>query len=215
MSWNIFQCLLLIILVVFYPIHEVSQYSNTDISDISHSFASLTPGVQFLFVKCVLKYLSTLPFKIFKICSMPFMKYLSVAIQIFLIASPYCFSHAGYVLKYLSAPLYYVFCLLGCKGSRVSGARKRHEAGSNLRFLDELISSIFICLTMFSVWSLNMLSNPTFEVTFQQGIHPVCCLFHRGFLLDVLFNSENGSDILLRNIGGLSQDYTALWQYRS
>jgi hypothetical protein len=38
----------------------------------------------------------------------------------------------------------------------------------------------------------------------------VCCLLHGVLLTDVLFDPENRSDILLQNIGGLSEDYTAL-----
>jgi hypothetical protein len=38
-----------------------------------------------------------------------------------------------------------------------------------------------------------------------------CCLLHAGFLLGLLFNPEDGGDILLRNFGWLSKDYTALY----
>jgi hypothetical protein len=37
-----------------------------------------------------------------------------------------------------------------------------------------------------------------------------CCLFHSGFLLSLLFNPEDEGDMLLRNVGLLSTDYTAL-----
>jgi hypothetical protein len=35
--------------------------------------------------------------------------------------------------------------------------------------------------------------------------------FHAGFLLGLFFDPKKGSDILVRNIGGLSTDYMALY----
>jgi hypothetical protein len=39
-------------------------------------------------------------------------------------------------------------------------------------------------------------------------------LFHAGFLLDLLFNPENDSNMFLRNAGCLSPDYMALYTGR-
>jgi hypothetical protein len=39
-------------------------------------------------------------------------------------------------------------------------------------------------------------------------------LIHAGFLLDLFFDPEDGSAILLRNVGCLSTDYTALYLRR-
>jgi hypothetical protein len=35
--------------------------------------------------------------------------------------------------------------------------------------------------------------------------------FHAGFLLGLFFNPEDGGNIFLQNVGGLSTDYTALY----
>jgi hypothetical protein len=37
------------------------------------------------------------------------------------------------------------------------------------------------------------------------------CLFHVGFLLDLLFNPEDGSAMFLWNVALLSMNYTALY----
>jgi hypothetical protein len=37
------------------------------------------------------------------------------------------------------------------------------------------------------------------------------CLLHAGFLFCLIFNPEDGADILLRNTGWLSADYTTLY----
>jgi hypothetical protein len=38
-----------------------------------------------------------------------------------------------------------------------------------------------------------------------------CSLPHVGFLLDLLYNPEDGNDTLFRNVGSLLMDYTALY----
>jgi hypothetical protein len=38
-----------------------------------------------------------------------------------------------------------------------------------------------------------------------------CCRLHTGFLLGLLFNPEDGSDIFLWNAGSLSTDHIALY----
>jgi hypothetical protein len=35
--------------------------------------------------------------------------------------------------------------------------------------------------------------------------------FHAGFLLRLFFDPENGCDMFLRNVGGFSTEYTALY----
>jgi hypothetical protein len=42
----------------------------------------------------------------------------------------------------------------------------------------------------------------------------VCYLLHAGFLLDLFFNSEDGGDMFLRNIGWHSVEHTALYLRR-
>jgi hypothetical protein len=37
-----------------------------------------------------------------------------------------------------------------------------------------------------------------------------CCLLHHGFSLGLLFNAEDGGDMLFRNFGRFSTGYTAL-----
>lgn len=37
-----------------------------------------------------------------------------------------------------------------------------------------------------------------------------CYLLHAGFLLGLFFDTENGDEIFLRNVGWLLTDYTAL-----
>jgi hypothetical protein len=44
--------------------------------------------------------------------------------------------------------------------------------------------------------------------------HSACCLLHAGFLLDLLFNPEDESEIFLWNTCWLSPDYTALYPKR-
>jgi hypothetical protein len=39
---------------------------------------------------------------------------------------------------------------------------------------------------------------------------PACCLLHADFLRGLLFKPEDGGDMLLRNVGYFSPDYTAL-----
>jgi hypothetical protein len=45
-----------------------------------------------------------------------------------------------------------------------------------------------------------------------------CCLLHAGFLLDLLFDPEDGGDMLLRNVGLCSRTQNSshflLWPYR-
>jgi hypothetical protein len=41
------------------------------------------------------------------------------------------------------------------------------------------------------------------QLTSQKSILPpaaACCLFHAGFLIGLLFNSEDGGDMILQNI---------------
>jgi hypothetical protein len=42
----------------------------------------------------------------------------------------------------------------------------------------------------------------------------ICCPLHIGFLLTLLFEPEDGGDMLLRNVGWLSTDYTLLCSRR-
>jgi hypothetical protein len=45
--------------------------------------------------------------------------------------------------------------------------------------------------------------------------HFTVSCFHAGFFLDLFFDHEDGSDVFLRNVGGLSIFYTALFLKRS
>jgi hypothetical protein len=49
-------------------------------------------------------------------------------------------------------------------------------------------------------------SRPTFR---RKRLGLSCSLFHAGFLLCLLFNTEDGGDIFLRTVCRLSTDYTA------
>jgi hypothetical protein len=49
-------------------------------------------------------------------------------------------------------------------------------------------------------------SRPTFR---RNRLGLTCYLFHAGFLLCLLFNTEDGGDLLLRTVCQLSTDYTA------
>jgi hypothetical protein len=44
-----------------------------------------------------------------------------------------------------------------------------------------------------------------------ESMYPACCPLHAGFLLSLLFSPEDGSDVILQNIGSLSVEYTALY----
>jgi hypothetical protein len=41
-----------------------------------------------------------------------------------------------------------------------------------------------------------------------------CYLLHAGFMLGLIFDSEDGSDMFLQNVGQLSTHYTALYPRR-
>jgi hypothetical protein len=58
-------------------------------------------------------------------------------------------------------------------------------------------------------------SRPTFRRNtsiFSRSLLATC--FHAGFFLDLFFDPEDGGDMLLRNVGWLSTDYTALYPRR-
>jgi hypothetical protein len=49
------------------------------------------------------------------------------------------------------------------------------------------------------------------EADSKQMLINSCCLLYAVFLLGLLFNTEDGGDMFLRNVGWLSMDYTAFY----
>jgi hypothetical protein len=66
-------------------------------------------------------------------------------------------------------------------------------------------SSIFLDITQCSPVKVNRHFGGTYHLCLQgQGISKACsacCLLHAGFLLGLLFDTEEGSDMFLRNLG--------------
>jgi hypothetical protein len=56
-------------------------------------------------------------------------------------------------------------------------------------------------------YSILFLYNPTF----LQATCSICCLLHAGFLLGLLFSSEDRGDMFFQNNSYLSTDYMALY----
>jgi hypothetical protein len=48
----------------------------------------------------------------------------------------------------------------------------------------------------------------------QETNGSACSLLHGGFFFGLFFNTEDGGDMLLRNVGLFSTDYTALYSRR-
>jgi hypothetical protein len=62
----------------------------------------------------------------------------------------------------------------------------------------------------FQVLTVVVMKLPSFGI--QRSLLATC--FHTGFLLDLLFDREDGGDMFLRNVGLIPTDYTALYPRR-
>jgi hypothetical protein len=63
-----------------------------------------------------------------------------------------------------------------------------------------------------SCWGIPL--HPSMPHLTQRSLRALATCFHAGFLLSLFFSPEDGSDMLLRNVGWLSTDYTALYPRR-
>jgi hypothetical protein len=72
-------------------------------------------------------------------------------------------------------------------------------------------SSVIWDITPWSPLKVNRRFGRTCSLYLQGRISSSCYLLHAGFLFGLIFDTEDGGDIFLRNVGCLSTNYTALY----
>jgi hypothetical protein len=104
-------------------------------------------------------------------------------------------------------------CRLHLRGRRISQARNQYEASNKQSNPLAQISGLYSsksempsCLEILSCFP----KNPNF----RQMVHTACYFLHDGFLLGLFFDTEDGSDMFLRNVGLVTTDYMALYPRR-